>query len=347
MNKVIDVILPLFNAEDTIADALESLRGQSYPAWECIIINDGSTDKTLEILSDFKRRDSRFKIIRIPHSGIVKALNTGLEISSAPYIARMDADDISLPERFAKQIDFLQKNPEIDVVSCLVEHNPIHENQKGFAHYVDWTNQIITPQDHFINRFVESPIVHPTVMFRKELIENFGGYSQNNVTEISNFDNAKNCPEDYELWLRWMQKGVSFAKIPEKLFHWTDRTDRLSRTHKFYSTEAFYECKTFYLVSGPLKRCKKVGICGAGRLTRKRAELLTNYGKEIIFYVDIDPRKIGQKIHKRPVIPVEEIEKMPDVPLISYLGSRGAREDIRNRLKGSKYIEGKNFWCAA
>jgi len=173
-------------------------------------------------------------------------------------------------------------------------------------------------------------------MFRKEVLEKYGGYSQ-----------TPDWPEDYELWLRWMQNCVSFAKVPEYLFHWTDRIDRLSRIHELYSVEAFYECKTHYLAAGPLKNCSRIGIWGAGRLTRKRAELLTNFGKEIIFYVDIDPRKIGQTIHNRPVIPPGKIEEMPEVPIIAYVGSRGARDDIRSRLKGSRYIEGKNFWCAA
>jgi len=337
MNKVINIILPVFNAEKTVGAALESIQNQSFSRWECIVVDDGSTDETAEIISEFKNRDSRFRIITIPHSGIVTALNTGLEKVSAPFIARMDADDISFPERLAKQFDFLQKNPEIDVVSCFVEHGVIdNKKMKGFAHYVDWTNKIIAPKDHFINRFIESPIVHPTVMFRKEIVEKFGGYSH-----------TPEWPEDYELWLRWMQNGVSFAKIQENLFYWTDRNDRLSRTHSLYSINAFYECKTHYLASGPLKNCSQVGIWGAGRLTRKRAEMLAKYGKEIIFYVDIDPKKIGQIIHNRPVISQNEISGMPDVPLVAYVGSRGARDDIRNRLKGSRYVEGKNFWCAA
>ena len=337
MNKELNIVLPVFNAEKTISVALESLQNQSFSSWECIVVDDGSTDKTQPIISNFKNRDSRFKIIKISHSGIVTALNVGLENANAPFIARMDADDISLPERFFKQIDFLQKNPKIDAVSCLVEHVANDEKStKGFARYVEWTNQIITPEDHFLNRFIESPVIHPTVMFRKEVLENFKGYSE-----------AHNWPEDYELWLRWMEKGVTFAKVPEKLFCWTDREDRLSRTHSSCITEAFYECKTEYLISGPLKNCSQVGIFGAGRVSRKRSELLSNYGKEIIFYIDIDPQKIGKKINNRPVISPDKLEELSKIPLISYIGTHGARDAIRKILKGSKYIEGENFWCMA
>ena len=105
--------------------------------------------------------------------------------------------------------------------------------------------------------------------------------------------------------------------------------------------------KAYYLTRGPLKRCSRVGIWGAGRLTRKRAEMLVDYGVNIIFYVDVDPRKIGQVIHGRTVLSPDQLSDAPDVPLISYVASRGARDDIRYRLSGTRYREGVNFWCAA
>ncbi len=332
----VDIIIPVFNAEKTIANALDSIRNQSFSSWECIIVNDGSTDNTSAIISGYQEKDSRFKIINIDHSGIVKALNSALENTTADFIARMDSDDISFSKRLEKQVDFLLNNQNIDAVSCLVEHNASDPNQKGFANYVDWTNQIITPEEHFTNRFIESPVVHPTVMFRKNLIEKYGIYSD-----------SQNWPEDYELWLRWMQSGVKFSKIPEKLFLWNDRTDRLSRTHKSCNIESFYNCKTYYLANGPLEEIKKIGIWGAGKLSRKHSNLLTEYGKEIIFYVDVDPKKIGNIINEIPIISLNDLSKMPDVPLISYVGNRGARNKIRKVLQGSRYKEGKNFWCAS
>ena len=85
---------------------------------------------------------------------------------------------------------------------------------------MDWQNQILSPKQHWVNRFKESPVAHPTVMFRRELIDEHGLYS------------VKPIPEDYELWLRWMENGIRFAKIAEKLFVWTDSSNRLSRVHQ-------------------------------------------------------------------------------------------------------------------
>ena len=96
-----------------------------------------------------------------------------------------------------------------------------------------------------------------------------------------------------------------------------------------------------------MKEIKKIGIWGAGKLSRKHSNLLTNYGKEILFYVDVDPKKIGNIINGIPVISLNDLYKMPDVPLISYVGNRGARDNIRQSVHNSRYKEGENFWCAS
>jgi glycosyltransferase involved in cell wall biosynthesis len=333
---VVQIVLPVYNAADTLARALDSLIAQTCEKWECIAVDDGSNDASPEILDEYRRQDGRFNVIRIPHAGIVAALNTGIAHCSTPLTARMDADDESLPGRLERQMDYLGTHPEIGVVSCLVEHKKTGGRQQGYEEYVTWTNSLVTPEDHFLNRFIESPLAHPTVMFRRVLTEYIGTYRERPY-----------WPEDYELWLRWMHDGVKFAKVPEVLYRWTDIPHRLSRSDPRYSVDAFYACKIDYLVEGPLAHTPSIGIWGAGRTTRKRIELLESYGYTIEFYVDIDPKKIGQSIHDVPVIAPEELQEMPDIPLLACVGSRGAREDIRRRLKETRYTEGENFWCMA
>jgi glycosyltransferase involved in cell wall biosynthesis len=333
---LVQFLLPVYNAADTLPRALDSLIMQSFDNWECIAVDDGSVDASANILAEYEKRDARFRCIHIPHSGIVHALNVGIDYCSAPLIARMDADDENLPRRLELQVNFLHEHPEIGVVSCMVEHKHTDSNQHGYEQYVAWTNSLITPEDHFLNRFIESPLAHPTVVFRSVLARYKDTYRE------------KPCwPEDYELWLRWMHEGVKFAKVPEVLYRWTDIPHRLSRSDPRYSVEAFYACKTDYLVKGPLAHTPEIGVWGSGRITRKRVELLEQFGYSIKFYVDINPKKIGQHIHGVPVIAPEELPNMPDIPLLAYVGSRGARDAIRGRLNGTRYVEGENFWCVA
>ena len=332
----IHIVLPAYNAAATIGRALASLAAQTFEDWECLVVDDGSTDATGGLCAEWAGRDPRMRILTAPHGGIVCALNAGFREARAPLLARMDADDESLPDRLARQVEFLDAHPDIGVAGCLVEHVPAHGAQEGFAVYVEWTNGLRTPEDHALNRFVESPLVHPTAVWRRDCAPGAAIYRESPC-----------WPEDYDLWLRLMHAGVRVAKAPAVLYRWHDPPGRLSRTDPRYSVESFYECKTHYLAIGPLAGCAEVGVWGAGRPTRKRAALLERRGIRIAFYVDIDPRKTGKKIGGRPVLAPEELAAAPAVPLLAYVGSRGAREQIRAFLAGTRYREGVDFWCAA
>jgi glycosyltransferase involved in cell wall biosynthesis len=332
----VSVVLPCYNAAGTLEASLGSLAGQAFGDWECLCIDDGSTDESPALLDRWARRDNRFVVLRQEHGGIVSALNRGLAAARGTLVARMDADDMARPERLGEQVARLEREPDLGVVSCLVEEQPAGATGEGFARYLRWTNTIVSPEDHRLNRFVEAPVIHPTVTFRRELVDRRGGYRE-----------VPPWPEDFELWLRWLHHGVRFAKVPRVLYEWRDRPGRLSRTGGRYAEEAFYACKLHYLALGPLRGHRRVGVWGAGRVTRKRMEPLEDAGIEVAFYVDIDPRKIGRPVGGTPVLAPEELAGAPDVPLLACVGSRGAREAIRAALAGSRYREGVDFWCLA
>jgi glycosyltransferase involved in cell wall biosynthesis len=332
----VSVVFPVFNAASSLPLAINALVGQSLTSWECLAVDDGSTDDSPHILARWADQDPRVRLIARPHSGIVAALNAGVAAAAAPLIARFDADDTCAPSRLERQLGFLAAHPEIDVIACQVAYQSSFGPQGGFAEYVRWTNSLLSPREHALNRFVDAPVVHPTIVARRALFETYGSYRADPA-----------WPEDFELWLRWMQAGAAFAKLPAQLYTWTDRPDRLSRCDARYDQARFYECKAAYLASGPLAGHSDVAVWGAGRLTRQRAEMLSRHGLSIRFYVDIDPRRIGRSIHGRPVIDRAQLAAQPDLPLVAYVASRGARDQIRRWLSGTRYVEGQNFWCAA
>jgi hypothetical protein len=226
----------------------------------------------------------------------------------------------------------------VRLVGCQVEFGGDRETHAGYALHVDWTNSLTTPEEIGLNRFVESPFAHPSVMFRRELLARHGGYRDGPF------------PEDYELWLRWLDAGVAMAKLPEKLLVWNDPPGRLSRTDARYSFQAFYETKAVYLARWLARynpRHPNVVVWGAGRETRKRAEHLVRHGVRVTHYVDIDPRKIGQTIHGRPVLAEDQLPGPAEAFVVSYVGSRGAREDIRHRLTARGFREGAHFVMGA
>ncbi len=332
----VSILLPCYQAAKTLPGTLASIHQQHFLDFEVIAINDGSTDETLAILNAAAASDERIRVFDILHQGIVAALNFGLEKASCDFIARMDADDVMHPERLQLQVDFLRQHPETGLVSSLVKHTGNAATQAGYAHYIQWINRICSAEAIALNRFVESPLAHPSVMFRKELIACYGSYRDGNF------------PEDYELWLRWLEAGVRMEKIETYLLDWSDLPSRLSRTDKRYNADSFYALKNVYLIRFVAGRARgrRVWLCGAGRLARKHSQSFREK-ISIAGFIDIDPKKIGRRIENLPVIALEELGNPSENYVISYVGNRHAREWIADELMKKNFVAGDDFILAS
>jgi glycosyltransferase involved in cell wall biosynthesis len=331
MAPLVSVVLPTCNAAETIARAVRDTRAQTLADWELILVDDGSIDNTAVRAGAAAADDPRVRILRRPHGGIVAALNAGLAVARGEFIARFDADDEMPPDRLAAQVELLRDRPDIGVASCLVAFGG-DAAARGYALHVEWMNALREPEEIALNRFVESPVAHPSVMFRRELLARHGGY----------VDAAE--PEDYELWLRWMDAGVRFAKVPRVLLTWRDPPARLSRTHPRYAVEAFYACKCRYLARA-VPRDRPVWLWGAGRITRQRFAACERAGVRFAGYIDIDPRKTGRAVGGRPVVAPALIPR--DAFVVGGVGTRGARELIRAALLAQGRRERADFVMAA
>lgn len=165
--ELVSVVMPVYNTEEFLAEAIESILSQTYTNFEFIIINDGSTDTSPEIMAKYAEQDKRIKILNQKNSGISTALNNGIAISKGKYIARMDADDISLPERFEKQVQFLENHPDIILLGGDCEY--IDKNGKSVM--VNITPK--TNQDIAIRLCNGIYSAHPLLMFRRTVFDTF------------------------------------------------------------------------------------------------------------------------------------------------------------------------------
>ncbi len=333
----VSVVLPVRNGAATIGTAVSGIHAQTLARWELLVVDDGSTDETAAIVQSWVRRDSRIRLLRQPALGLVAALEAGCAAARAPFLARMDADDESMPERLELQAAFLDEHPDIGLAGCLVSFGGKRTTSAGYALHVDWLNTLLTPEAIALNRFVESPLAHPSVMFRRELRERHGGYREGPF------------PEDYELWLRWLEAGVRMAKVPRPLLVWHDPPRRLSRTDARYDPEAFFVVKAGYLAHAVelIRRGRQVWVWGAGRPTRRRAEHLVGHGIRISGYIDIDPKKAGRVLAGRTVVLPESMPGPERAVVLGYVGKRGARELTRHQLEFRGYREGIDFWMGA
>ena len=339
IEPAVSVLMPCYNSAGTLHAALESLSSQTLTNFEVIAVDDGSTDDSLQILQVWARRDGRFRLVYQTHSGIIVALNAGLRSCRASYVARMDTDDAAHPERLARQVAFLDAHPETAVVGCRVAGFPEGQVRQGFRIYLDWLNSLVEDADIRREIFVESPLAHPSVTFRREWVERVGGYQEHG------------WPEDYDLWLRLYLAGARFAKLPEVLLEWREHVGRLTRTDGRYALENFLRAKAHYLSRGPLAGRPAVIIWGAGMTGRRLSKHLLRQGVPLAAFVDIDPRKIGRVCRNLPVISPEELpgwwRRFANGAVLAAVGSRGARQLIRQRLTDMSLREGHDWWSVA
>ena len=326
-SPLVSVILPFYNAP-FLREAIVSILNQSFQDFELLLINNDSTDSSLNVAHSFTN-NPKVRVIREDKRGVVYAANTGIVEARGIYIARMDADDVAMEDRLETQVNELESNEHLGVVSGLVEYLGSHENE-GFIHYLNWLNSIKSNHEISLNRFVEFPIANPTMMFRKNLFQDFGKYADGDF------------PEDYEFFLRLQEHGVSMEKVDQVVLKWRDLSKRLTRTDVKYTQEAFFKIKAKYLAHW-LKQNNpfhpKVYIWGAGRVSRRRSDYLLGYGIEIDKYIDV---KQGKN-----VLHYEDIPNYDSCFIISYVANRGAREEIRDFLNAKNFTEGINYLIAS
>jgi glycosyltransferase involved in cell wall biosynthesis len=209
----VSVLMPAYNAARYVAEAVESILNQSYTNFEFLIVDDGSTDDTPEILKRYAHRDPRIHLISRPNTGLVVALNEMLAKARGEYIARMDADDIALDMRFEKQVTYLNNHPECVLVGSRVQIIDPEGGELTVLGQALSHEQIV--DDFLANR--GQIIYHPAVMFRRQVVMDLGGYDDEMVEA-----------EDLDLFLRLAEVG-RIINLPEPLLKYREHLKKSGR----------------------------------------------------------------------------------------------------------------------
>lgn len=303
----------------TLGPCLDSLRAQTLRDHEVIVVDDGSVDGTRTLLAERAAADPRVRVVTQDAQGLVAALNRGLAEVRAPLVARLDGDDVAYPRRLELQAAALGRDPSLTVVGSRV--NLVAEEgarNDGMRAYVDWQNELLTHEQVARDRFVESPLVHPSVTLRTDALRALSGWR------------AFDGPEDYDLWLRGFAAGWRFAKLPETLLDWRDRPGRLTRTDARYGEDRFRALKADALLAARLGGGRPVVLWGAGPIGKAWSKELRARGVAVAAFVEVDPAKIGQVVHGAPVLGLAGAASVGGRPLhLACVGSAGARARIR------------------
>lgn len=213
---LITILMPAYNSERFISEAIDSMLNQTFKNFEFLIINDASTDKTSNIIRNYQKKDKRIRVITNKKNlKLAATLNIGINKAKSEIIARMDPDDISHPDRLSIQYQFLKSHPKVAIVGANIR---IINDNKLYSKREYPTTSVKLKRIMF--RY--SPFAHPAIMFRKKVFEEFGGY-----------DETMAVCEDIDLWFKIGRK-YEFANIPKTLL--TYRLVPSSRTHSNLKT---------------------------------------------------------------------------------------------------------------
>jgi len=344
--------MPVYNGAATLRCALDSMLAQrDVPAYEIVVVDDGSDDATPDILDEVSRRAActqahvEMKVSTTPHRGIVAALNHGLERCRGEYIARMDADDVSHPDRLRLQLEALEERPELAAVGCQVSlrlpEGADPGAHAGMQHYVEWANGLLTPEEIAAARFVESPVIHTSALIRTRVLrDEIGGYR------------TSPQPEDYDLWLRLIGRGDRVGKVARPLVEVGDGLDRVTRTDPRCSRAAFQRCRMHHLVRGPLADYDEALVWGAGTTGKQVLDDLREAGCPARVVADGNPRRHGHSIRGARVVSAETLaeyraEHLPKAPVIVAVASRSGVDTIASWMADRGWREGRDAFFLA
>ncbi|MFK8075000.1 MAG: glycosyltransferase [Granulosicoccus sp.] len=333
---LVSVLLPVRTWRSTTAEAVNSLLNQSLRQTEILLIGHDDINLIVKRLPS----DPRIKGIAREGRGIVAALNTGLKEARAPFIARMDDDDIAYPDRLEKQLAYLKTHPDVQLCATRVrfidEHGGTAGVKAGNKRYEQWLNNLQTNSDIVNACFTECPMPHPTLMAHKDVWKTLGGYRD--------FDG----PEDYDLVLRAMLAGVGMGKPTPILQNWREHTERLTYRDSRYRREAFTHCRA-WAARQPgsglgLNADRSVWICGTGKSARQWHHSLKELGVPINGFVDIGNTDVARTKQDKPVISYEQLTVQRGASLVvTALSEPKAREALRQYFDSNGWTQGKEY----
>jgi glycosyltransferase involved in cell wall biosynthesis len=313
----ISVLMPVRDAGRHLAPALASLGRQSFRDFEVIAVEDGSSDGSGERLERWARREPRLRVLRLPPTGLPGALNAGLAVARAPWIARHDADDLSHPRRLERQLEWLAAHPEVDVVGCRLALRPRDFAGVGMLRWVAWHNALLTHDEMAREVLVDSPLAHATAMLRRSALERVGGWRE------------LGWPEDLDLWIRLLRSGARLAKHPATLYAWRQLRGSVTRSAARCGREAFDSLKLDALCQGLLRDSAAVTLIGVGRSLERWRALLAASGRAVS--ASVAGRPSGAAL--AAITP----------PAVLVFGAAPARARWRAALSGAGRYEGRDF----
>ncbi len=309
----LSVLMPVRNGEAHLRAALPALRRQTWQDYELCLQDDGSSDNTRALAQAAARRDPRVRLGSLPAQGLVAALRSAAARARGRLWVRMDADDLSHPERLQRLWQAAQAEPQADLFGSAVSYSPRARVTPGMRRYESWVNAMRTHADVWAARFTECPVVHGSWALRPALYARLGGYAHGPF------------PEDYDFLLRALDLGARVRVLPQPLLTVRLSAASHSVSDKRYSETAFQDLKLRHLVPWLGRQGRETWIVGAGPNGKAWARRLLRAGAELTGMIDPRPGRAGQRVVGLPVCLPEQTPSAGRAVLLLCVGTASTR----------------------
>lgn len=317
---LISILTPFKNTETYLTACIQSILNQTYPHWELLIIDDGSTDDSYNIVNAFAEIDDRIKLFKNSGSGIIDALQVAFSKSEGNYITRMDSDDIMMPDKLAVLLNNLVTHGEKHVAVGLVEYFSETGVGEGYKSYETWLNNLTKTGTNYSEIYKECVIPSPCWMIHRNDLIASGAFHPHVY------------PEDYDLTFRFYKHHFKCIPCENVLHQWRDYSTRTSRTHIHYAQNHFTELKLHHFLDIDFNPNKILIIWGAGTKGKLMAKRLIE--KNINFeWICDNQNKIGKDIYGKKLKDFKELALLENTQSLITVANKTAQNEIKAYLK--------------
>ena len=328
---LLTIIMPAKNSSEYIDECLDSIISQSFEDWELIIVDDFSSDNTVEIIQGYSLQDSRIQLLKNDSPGIIPALQSALEASKGEFITRMDSDDVMPAQRLELMYEVLRSSSPKTLVTGMVKYFGSHQVSKGYQKYESWLNQRVYANDHWQWIYRECIVASPNWMLRKKDLLSAGG-----------FDNLS-YPEDYDLMLQLYHDGFKIETVNSVTLLWREHPMRTSRNSEHYNQEHFFRLKLRHFVIHTLGKSELV-LWGTGVKGSLTASILKEH--QVTYqWMDLMKAVSKKNLAGKSITSFRNIESINNFKLlIAVYPKEPHLTEMLTYLEKQGLKMGKDFW---
>ncbi len=323
--------MPFRNTERFLVECLHSIQSQSCADWELLAVDDGSDDRSREIVKQAAGQDDRIRLLDNQGIGIIPALRTAYGSSKGAFITRMDSDDVMASRRLALMADQLRQHGPGHLALGQVRYFSDRGISAGYARYERWLNRLTASGRNFAEIYKECVVPSPCWMVARPDLEACGAFKPDRY------------PEDYDLCFRFYRQGLCCLPSDQVLHHWRDYDTRTSRNSEHYAQNYFLELKTHYFLELDRDARRPLVVWGAGFKGKKIARLLKV--RDVAFsWVCDNPRKIGKKIYGETMRHFTYTGSLEHAQSVVTVANEEAQAAIRAYLEQQGSREGSDYF---